>query len=286
MPANIENFEFGTKWNDFSSDIYEGYLPNMSDYHMHGYYEISLILSGNVKVLLPEKVQCGEQSRLLLTRPMTSHLVICEPGILYKRVNLLFSNEYLVDYIPEWKQLLRVFGKNGRILMLTDEETQAFFSLAENIRQENNPVRRRLLLLFFLSKASDLLEQIGQEPIEELPTYITEALNYLQEHYAKKIVTADLAWQLGVGRTTLMTDFKYYTGSTLNTYLTRLRLRQVIVCLRNGQTEQSAAENCGFGDACNLIRAFRRYFGTTPRRYLRAQQGNDSQNNKTFFIDS
>ena len=33
-------------------------------------------------------------------------------------------------------------------------------------------------------------------------------------------------------------------------------------------TEQEAAEACGFSDACNLIRAFKRHFKTTPRRYI------------------
>lgn len=133
------------------------------------------------------------------------------------------------------------------------------------------------MILMFLSLASERLQN-GQESVEELPSYITNAFSYLQEHYAEKIVTADLAWHLGVGRTTLMTDFKYYTGSTLNAYLTRLRLRFAIGCLRDGQTEQTAAESCGFGDACNFIRAFRRHFNTTPRRYLRAQKMQTIQN--------
>ena len=267
MPANIENFGFGAEWSDFYSDTYEGYRPNMSDYHMHGYYEISLILSGDVKVILPTRLQQGTQSRLVLTRPMTSHLIVCEPHLLYKRVNLYFSNEFLADYVPEWKQLLKVFGKNGRVLPLTEQETDIFLTLIENVRHERDIFRRRLLLLLFLSKANDLLQN-EQEPLEELPTYVTGALTYLQEHYAEKIVASELAWRLGIGRTTLMTEFKHYTGSTLNNYLTRCRLKQAIRCLRAGQTEQNAAENCGFGDACNLIRAFRRHFGTTPGRYL------------------
>lgn len=278
MPVHIENFGFGTEWNEFYSDVYEGYLPNMSDYHMHGYYEISLILSGDVKVILPNSLQQGTQSRLVLTRPMTSHLIVCQTNLLYKRINLLFSNEYLADYIPEWKQLLRVFGKNGKVLLLSEQETDLFLRLAETIRGETDELRRRLLLLIFLSKANELLRG-ESEPSAELPTYVTKALLYLQEHYAEKIVAAELAWQLGIGRTTLMTAFKRYTGSTLNDYLTRYRLKQAIHCLREGQTEQSAAENCGFGDACNLIRAFRRHFGTTPGRYLSTQEPIGSEKN-------
>ena len=65
-----------------------------------------------------------------------------------------------------------------------------------------------------------------------------------------------------------MTAFKRYTGMTVRDYLTRCRLRNSVRYLRQGMSEAEAAELCGFGDACGLIRAYRRYFRTTPRRYL------------------
>ena len=272
MPANIENLGFGTQWKDICVDTYEGYLPNMSDYHMHEYYEISLILSGDVKVILPKTVQHSTQSRLVLTRPMTSHLMVCQPHLLYRRVNVLFSPEYPADSVPEWKQLLHVFGKYGSILPLSDSETAVFLKLTNAIQAEENAFRKRLLLFMLLSKIADLTED-ADLPDEELPSYVADALSYLQEHYAEKIVAADLAWQLGVGRTTLMTGFKRYTGSTLNDYLTRYRLKQATLCLREKKTEQLTAELCGFGDPCNLIRSFRHYFHMTPKQYLRQTPG-------------
>lgn len=270
MPAELDNLGFGTRWTDFSIDCYEGYLPNMSDYHMHGYYEISLILSGDVKVLLPHSVQHGTMSRLVLTRPMTSHLIVCEPHLLYKRINLLFSGDFLADYLPERNQLLGVFGKHGRVIPLTEEKTKEFFALAEELRTDTDLFRRRLRLMLFLSKIGEFVKD-GQETSEALPSYVSEALSYVQENYAQKIVSNDLAWKLGVGRTTLLTAFKKYTGTTLNDYLTRYRLKQAIQRLRQGKTQQDAAETCGFGDACNLIRAFKRCFDMTPGHYLKTQ---------------
>ena len=60
MSANLENFGYKSEWKDFFCDSYEGYLPNMSDYHMHEYYEISLILCGNVKVLYTKESQTAD----------------------------------------------------------------------------------------------------------------------------------------------------------------------------------------------------------------------------------
>ena len=268
MSVELNNLEFGTRWTEFHTDYYEGYLPNMSDYHMHEYYEISLILSGNVKVLLPHSVHSGTVSRLVLTRPMTSHLIICEPNQLYKRLNLLFAGEFLADYLSERNQLLSIFGKHGNVIPLTQEQTAELLRLAEETKNETDSFRQRLRLMIFLSKVSELSKK-DEKNAEALPACVSDALSYIQENYQSKIVADELAWRLGVGRTTLMTAFKRYTGSTLNEYLTRYRLKLAISLLRQGETQQIAAERCGFGDACNLIRAFRRRFGATPGQYLR-----------------
>ncbi len=268
MPAELEDLGFGTTWTDVFTDSYEGFLPNMSDYHMHRYYEISLILQGNVKVLLPESVQEGTQSRLVLTRPMTSHLIVCQPHLLYKRINLLFSPDYLVDAVPEWKQLLGLFPKQGAVIPLADQTKEELYALATALGEDPDPFRQKLRLMLFLSKVNDLRRE-KRADAEELPAYVTDALSYIQEHYVQKIVAEELAWKLGVGRTTLMTAFRKYTGTTVNDYLTRYRLKQALKLLRQGETQQRTAEATGFGDACNLIRAFKRCFGTTPGQYLK-----------------
>ncbi len=268
MPANIENFGYGSLWDSFEIDRYEGYYPNMSDYHMHEYYEISLIQSGSVKVLLPNSVQDGTKCRLVLTRPMTPHLIVCEPHLLYKRINLLFSPDFLHEYLPERKELLGVFGKNGRVLTLSEEKCVEFTNLIELFEREKNVFRKRLTLMYLLSLASELTPEARDEA-EEAPAFVSDALLYIQENCSEKILSGELAWRLGIGRTTLMTAFKKYTGSTLGAYITDCRLKQAIKRLRAGELQNSVAEGCGFGDACNMIRAFHRRFGMTPGQYIK-----------------
>ena len=270
MAANIENLEFGKTWFDVSVDRFEGFRNNMSDYHMHEYYEISLILSGDANVLLPDAAHRGTECRMLLTGPMTPHFVICEPQILYRRVNVLFSGQFLAEYIPEWQQMLSVFGKRGRIILLTPAQCAHYLTFADKIEQETSLFRKRLHLLLFLSELGELAEQSGRESgTEALPAYVSEALSYIQEHYAEKLVATELASRLHIGRTTLMTAFKHYTGSTLGDYVAGCRLKHAMELLRTGETAQHVAEQCGFGDSCNLIRCFRRKLGITPMQYVK-----------------
>ena len=101
-----------------------------------------------------------------------------------------------------------------------------------------------------------------------MPSYIFEALSFVSNHYAEHIVASTLADKLGVGRTTFMTAFKKHTGSTLSDYVNRCRIKNAILYLQKGLTQQEVAEQCGLNDACNLIRCFKKEFNMTPRKYV------------------
>lgn len=251
---------------DLLVDRFEGYRTDLTSYHTHQYYEISLIVSGNVKVLLQDATLDGTECKLVLLRPNTPHLIAISPDICYRRVNLLFYHDFINDNIPEWKVLMNLFGESGRIIPISPEQCAEYQELIEQIERDTSPFRRQLLLLCFLSKVADRLEKDASPQV--VPSYVIEAMTYINANYQKKIVASELAWNLHIGRTTLMTSFKKYTGTTLNEYIARCRLKNAIVAMRQGKKEQQIAEECGFTDLCNMIRCFKRYFHMTPKQYL------------------
>ena len=261
------------KWENLDADYFEGYGPGMLQYHVHDHYEISLILSGRMRILLENTVLQSNDICLMLTPAGAPHCVMHDPEILYRRINVNFREPLLKGYIPEWRSLLNVFEEKGCVLLLSQEQSESLLPLANEIRLETDMFRRRLLLLLLLAKIAQI-KGAKADPCRT-PPYITEALAYLHANYSHKILAQDLAAQLGVSRTTLMTGFKKYIGTTLNDYLTRFRLQEAIGKLRQGCTQQMAAEICGLSDAGNLIRCFRRYFHTTPHKYL---QENPTEN--------
>lgn len=278
MSKSLELFGYGTRWTDIYTDNYKGYYPNMTDYHMHNYYEISIIISGNVNVLFTDKKESSTQSKVVLLRPYTPHYIYCEPDMLYSRVNVNFSQTFVTDYVPEWQELSRVFGANGSVLKITEEQCERFIEVANKITDETDIFRKRLLLLYLISLISQSAVEKGD--FSKVPTYISEALSFVSNHYKEHIVASSLADKLGVGRTTFMTAFKKYTGSTLSDYVNRCRMKSAIVCLQKGMTQQEAAEECGLTDACNLIRCFKREFYMTPRKYILALRSKAKEENK------
>lgn len=245
----------------------EGWRTEMLDYHSHLYYEVSLILTGNVKSLLAEQSEEGERCRLVLTAPKMPHWIFLAEPSFYSRINLYFSEQFIADYVPEWGALVKIFKTNGNILLLTDEQKGLAVEKLRAIAEEKNTFRKRLKVLEFLSYVADFSNN-GQRESQKTPLFITQALEYVQENYAQKITAADLAWQVGIGRTTFMLAFKRYVGVTLVEYVTRMRIKAAVALLKAGYSQEAAAERTGFTNGCGLVRAFRRCYGVTPKAYI------------------
>ena len=267
MPTkDLYDYGFGRVWNQVYVNRREGYSTSVTDYHEHGFYEINLILSGNVKILLGDRAEEGTGSRIVLTRPGTPHYISCKPDTLYSRLYLVFTDDFIADSLPEWPQLAAVFAPRGTILPLTPAMTEQYKALIEAIGRETSRLRQRLLTCCLLSHLAD---QAAAEiaPMTRIPPYLLEAIAYLEQHYAEKILAADLAKVLHIGRTTLMTEFKKQTGKTLGEYLTHCRLGHAVRMLCEGKKLEYIAVQCGFSDSSGLIRSFKQRFGTTPRQY-------------------
>lgn len=266
MRYQIDNIEYGKTWDDVTVDTYSGFGPRMNDYHMHTYYEISLITEGDVTVFLSDVSDSGKHCRVVLLRPFTPHFIISDPDIYYSRTNLLFSRDFISDYVPEWSMLSELFGANGNVIALNGDECRNLFEIMKNLKQEDNAFRKKLLLLYFLSVVKEIPSD--NYTSTATPEFITDAVTYLTEHYSERITAHALAETVGIGRTTLMNEFKKYIGTTVNEYLTQCRLKNAIKLMRSGATVQEAAENCGYADGCCLIRVFKKRFNVTPMEYI------------------
>lgn len=266
MTQDLYSHGYGDRWQDFLVRRREGYFTSVSDFHRHEFYEVNLILSGNVKILLSDRTEQGTQSRIVLTRPGTPHYISCDSDTLYSRLYLLFSAEYLAEYVPEWQKLVSVFGKNGRILTVSAEQQSLCAGILTQLEAETDKFRQKLLILYLLSTLGSWATDT--EDPQAVPRFLMEALSYIEEHYPEKLTAEQLARHLFVSRTTLMTAFKKHTDTTFNRYLINCRLKNAQRLLKQGLPEYEVAERCGFGDSCRLIRSFRQYHGMTPRQFL------------------
>lgn len=242
----------------------ESYYPIMFDFHKHEHYELSVILSGNVNAFTERSSASGTAPKLVLSPPNTAHYINCFPDTLYKRANVSFLPDFISGDVESYTQLTNAFKKGGVVMEITSEDAVLLHSLILKIKVEPDLFRKKLILLYLISKINDL----DKNKRQDLPEFIIKAINFVSEHYSEKITAKSLSWQIKVGRTTLLTSFKKYCGVTLNDYLLSVRIKNAVAMLQKGATEYETAVCCGFNEPSNLIRAFRRKFNLTPVKYL------------------
>lgn len=268
MAVKNENYSFLKSWSDMYIDEYDRTSSVMSDFHYHDYYEVSLILSGEVKVLAGEVSSDSNKPRAVLCAPGVPHYITCTEGTRYRRLNVIFSEEF-VSASQDFERMKDIFKSGGNVITLDEKTTSALADTVRMMMRETDRFRRRLLLVYYLSLLADA---DGGFATKELPKYVSEALSLVKSRFSEKIVAMNLAAEVNVGRTTLMNGFKKYTGMTLGEYILKCRLASAIEILGSGASEREVAEQCGFGDSSNLIRSFKRHFGITPKKYLQVMK--------------
>lgn len=258
---------FGVDWTEQCVYRRDSYLTSVLDFHEHEFYEINLLLSGRIRVLFPNRYAENEECCAVLTAPGTPHYISCDSNECISRLYLCFSHDFIANFSVEARHLLDLFGESGAIVRLSEAQREECRDMILRIDSEENRLRRQLLILFLLSRLNEFAGN-GEETFRGVPRYITDALTYIDDHFAEKLTAESLARQVGIGRTTLMLGFRSYTGSTLNGYLVNRRLRYALRLLKEGKNVQEAAERSGFNDSSNLIRSFKKVFGSTPKQYL------------------
>lgn len=268
MKNTLHDHEYRTKWTDVCVIKRERYKTSITDFHEHDFYEINLIMSGNVKVLVSNQTVEGTDCKIVLAKPDTSHFVLCKSDTLYSSLFLMFSKEFIQSYDIQNINLLSVFGDKGTILTISQEEKDSCESIIMSIDKEESHIRKRFLIFYLLSYIDDISKQHNIHT-KTIPEPICDVLIYINKHYMEKIVAQELADMVHIGRTTLMTGFKKHTGKTLHEYVVSCRLGNAVKLLLKGKTEYEIAVSCGFSDSSSFIQCFKRVFNITPKQYIK-----------------
>lgn len=203
----------------------------------------------------------------MLTRPYTKHFITCSPNVLYKRLYLCFSPSFLLSSFLEHEYLISVFENRGTIIPITQKQASFFENVIKMIDNEEDILCKKSLTVYLLLRINKL-NNLFNEKIKDVPKYIIDALSYIEKNFTDKIVAKQLADECFISRTTLMTNFKKYTGCTLNQYIINLRIKNAVLLLQEGYTEYQAAEKSGFSDTGAFIRAFKKIYKITPKKFM------------------
>jgi len=97
--------------------------------------------------------------------------------------------------------------------------------------------------------------------------YVRQVENFLQAAYMNKIHIRQISEQLGLDRRYLTRLFHAHTGKSIQDYLIDIRLREACKHLAQDQSVRNTATLCGYEDAANFSKAFKKRYGISPAQW-------------------
>ena len=109
---------------------------------------------------------------------------------------------------------------------------------------------------------------ISNSHSKTLPAFTTNAINYIQKHFAEKITVKDIAEHLHIHPSYLSYIFKKSTGQSVNKYINFYRITLAKQLLDNtNDSITSIALKTGFYDSQHFLKTFKKISDMTPSDY-------------------
>ncbi|MBQ9760469.1 MAG: AraC family transcriptional regulator [Clostridia bacterium] len=97
--------------------------------------------------------------------------------------------------------------------------------------------------------------------------YVRKVQDYIKNSYMHEIRVEQIAESLSLDRRYLTRLFKEKTGKTIQEYLISVRMEEARRLLTEGYGVAEAALLCGYPDACNFSKMFKRIYSVSPARW-------------------
>lgn len=99
--------------------------------------------------------------------------------------------------------------------------------------------------------------------------HIINAINYIKNNYYKELSLKLVAKEIYVNRYYLSHLFRDEMDMTFSNYVNKIRMDESLKLIKTKELKiQEIAENVGFKDANYFTKAFKKYYGVSPKNYI------------------
>lgn len=102
--------------------------------------------------------------------------------------------------------------------------------------------------------------------LESVPERLADTIAYITEHVREKITVERLSELCGYHTQYYIRLFCSHMGITPHQYLIHYRMKLGLYGLMAGKSVAETADNVGYPEVRNFIRAFKKYYGFSPRQ--------------------
>lgn len=161
-------------------------------------------------------------------------------------------------------------------ISLSASEAETFLSIVKKMMElnsEDSPHKEikmelfLLQLLLFINECYDKKPHYSTEANED--PRLNEIMKFIQENYMYPISLDMLASRFSFNKYYLCRLFKEKMGFGINDYIRSCRLSKGIQLLQEGMSVSDVSLKTGFGSDTYFISTFKKYFGISPKQYLK-----------------
>ncbi|UTP41612.1 AraC family transcriptional regulator [Phenylobacterium sp. LH3H17] len=251
-----------------------------------GYFKLRLLLSGELRDEGGSAVLKGPEAMLYLSPGESRGGYFIAPDIATRMLVLHFRRGFLTDHLgleagEAPAPLDGAFGSDQPNVSVNLSLTPDMLRAARSIIDSRHRLTRELRAPFLRSVCTEVLcllisdlatRETARRATSRLSgkdiNRVTEARDYLAQHFASPPRIPQLAAMVGVNQTKLKKGFRELFGETVYDYVIRCRMDQASeLLLSKNYSVSEVAYLVGYEYPANFTSAFKRHFGELPKAW-------------------
>ena len=247
--------------------------PKQKDFPMHTHQECELycFISGKGVFHIEGTSYTLKPGDILVMNNTESHYIEIDPALPYERFVVHFKKDFIKGVDTEGR-LLSVFeqrmpGKNNQFRK-EHFEGKLHSLLLQSILSslETNKTQAEICFFALLCEVANAFCKTILEDDEAVETQVNQIIGYILENLDRPFSLDDICNAFFLCKSQLCRMFKRATGSTVWNYVTVKRLTLARELLEAGAIPTQVYLRCGFVDYSGFYRAYKKQFGTSPKR--------------------
>lgn len=250
-----------------------------TEYHHHNFHKIVIFISGEAQYTIEGKTYNLKPWDILIINKNEIHKCIAKEGVPYERLVIWMKSD-IEEKDKYFKAMTKCFEINSEsptnLFRLKENHCNAIKNLVPKITKYNNSInpydialRNSFFMQMLVILNKSCIKKINVDATDDIfyDKTTEQLINYINKNLKECLEIDLLADKFELSKHYLMRKFKRQTGHSIHSYIIQKRLMLAIELMKNNSCMYIIAEESGFNEYSTFVRAFKKYYEVSPKKY-------------------